>query len=66
MISDDFIKSESLADEFVDKIASAKDLLESGDVKRCLSLLDELESGMQVVLAMGELCDTDCGPRPIH
>ncbi len=57
MITDDFIKSEMLAEKYLKNISELKELLRQGRAQECLSGLDELESSMQVTLALGELYD---------
>ncbi|MBX2808480.1 MAG: hypothetical protein KTR20_07600 [Cellvibrionaceae bacterium] len=57
MISDDFIKSEMLAEKYLENIKQLKELLKQGELQECLLALGELEYSMQITLALGELYD---------
>lgn len=67
MITDDFIKAESLAEEFIQKICDAREQLQQGPLDKSIALLEELEQHMRIVLAIGERYDTDYdGDATIH
>ncbi|GEM_PF-2752811 len=66
MATDNFIKSEMLAEEFIQNVSIAREQLQKGKTQECLSLLMEVETCMQVALAMGERNDIDQGPLGVH
>ncbi len=57
MLNNEFIKSEMLAEDYIENISAVKRLLTEGKTEECLTILNELESSMQITLAMGELYD---------
>ncbi len=57
MLNNEFIKSEMLAESYIDNISVVKKLLKRGKTEECLAILDELESSMMITLAIGELHD---------
>ena len=57
MISNDFIHSEMLADDYIHAVEHAKQLLARGQASECLNKLTELHQQMQITLALGERYD---------
>ncbi|MGH1485422.1 MAG: hypothetical protein ACRBCI_04325 [Cellvibrionaceae bacterium] len=57
MLTNEFIKSEMLAESYIDNIAVVKKLLKKGKTTECLAVLEKLESSMMITLAVGELYD---------
>ena len=57
MLTNEFIKSEMLAESYIENISVVKKLLKKGKTEECLAVLDELESSMLITLAIGELHD---------
>lgn len=64
--SDNFIKSEMMAEEHVDSIQMAIQELASGKIDDCLGRLIEVEAKMQTTLAFGELFDIENNGNKIH
>lgn len=57
MLSNEFIKSEMLAESYVNQISAMRGLLQNGKIEECLKLINQLEESMKVTLAIGELYD---------
>jgi len=57
MLSSDFIHLEMLADMYIDSVGEAKEQLENGQAKECLTTLADLHEQMQITLALGERYD---------
>ena len=57
MLNDDIYKTEMLADDYIANVMLLKQLLQEGKVEECLVILEQLESSMQITLAMSELYD---------
>lgn len=57
MLNDEFIKSEMLAEEYIESIIQLRKELEQGKIEECLRLLNGLEIAMQTTLAIGDLHD---------
>lgn len=55
MLSNDFVNSETLADTYIDSVRALKDMLRKGKTDECLTALTNLESSMQITLAVSEL-----------
>jgi hypothetical protein len=57
MLSNEFFYSETLADSYVECVSRLKELLRQGKTDECLLALNDLESSMQITLAMDQLHD---------
>ena len=66
MITDDQVKAEMLAEEFIETVNNVRLCLEKGQVEICISMLMEMEASMQVILALGERDDVDGKLISIH
>lgn len=58
-ISDAFIKSEMLAEQFIDDVKSASRALKEGQASQCLALLNQLQKEMEQVLEQGSAYDIE-------
>lgn len=57
VLSDEFIKMEMLAEKYVKDMSELKTLLQQGKMQESLSMVEALESSMQMTLAIGERYD---------
>lgn len=66
MLTDEFIKSEMLAEEWIAEIQAVSETLRQGNAAACLAMLEKLEESMQVILALGERDDMNGVSNLIH
>jgi hypothetical protein len=64
-MNDEFIKSEMMAESYLDDISLIKKLMKDNNFEQCMTEIEKLESKMRVTLAIGEKYDLQ-GFHDIH